>query len=205
MTAVSHTFRISLLLLGVCALVGISHADDASTSRAQQLKGAYVYALARPSSTDDESTQRGNQLKAAYLFNFVKFVEWPQQSSGDAIEICFVGAAGVQESLQASVAARSVGARPVVLRTLHRDDSPGRCGVIYFESSAAGINEIQLQSARTTALTVSDAQNFTHNGGVIQLFITDNRLRFVVNIENAKRAGLRISSNLLNLAWDVEQ
>jgi len=42
-------------------------------------------------------------------------------------------------------------------------------------------------------------------GGMIELFAEDNRLRFKVNVENAERAGLRISSNLLQLAASVEK
>lgn len=161
--------------------------------------------LASPSFAGDASLPRTEQLKAAYLFNFVKFVEWPVSAADDSIEICFVGAAGVQRSLQTSVNDKRIGARRVVVRTLNSGDAAGQCAVIYFESDASRDNQPLLQTVRTTALTVSDAQNFTRSGGVIQLFTEENRLRFVVNIDNARRAGLRISSNLLKLASSVEQ
>jgi hypothetical protein len=39
---------------------------------------------------------------------------------------------------------------------------------------------------------------------MIGLFTEHNRLRFNINLENARQAGLRISSNLLQLASAVE-
>ena len=53
-------------------------------------------------------------------------------------------------------------------------------------------------------LTVSDGNGFAHSGGTIELFTQQNRLRFIINLENARHAGLRISSNLLQLAASIE-
>ena len=40
---------------------------------------------------------------------------------------------------------------------------------------------------------------------MIRLYTESNRLRFVINVDNAKGAGLQISSNLLKLATRIEQ
>ncbi len=146
------------------------------------------------------SSERSDQLKAAYLFNFVQFVDWPADVS-DALQICFAGAPGVHDSLEAAASGKRVGERALQVRTLGKGDAVDKCAVIYFEHPDAAL----LQSARNSALTVSETNGFTHQGGVIQLFTQNNRLRFIVNIENAKRARLRISSNLLKLASSVEQ
>ncbi|HEY8508099.1 MAG TPA: YfiR family protein, partial [Steroidobacteraceae bacterium] len=72
------------------------------------------------------------------------------------------------------------------------------CNVVYIEGHSHSVE------AGAPILTVSDARNFASRGGVIELFEQGNRLRFVVNVENARRAGLRISSMLLQLASRVE-
>jgi hypothetical protein len=48
--------------------------------------------------------------------------------------------------------------------------------------------------------TVSDADNFAESGGVAQLILEKERMRFAVNVPAATRARLQLSSKLLSLA-----
>ena len=52
-------------------------------------------------------------------------------------------------------------------------------------------------------LTVSEIDHFTEQGGMIGLFIENNRIRFRINQDTIEAANLRISSKLLNLASNV--
>jgi hypothetical protein len=52
-------------------------------------------------------------------------------------------------------------------------------------------------------LTVGEHERFLDQGGVMRLFLEDNRVRFSVNQQSADRAGLQISSRLLRLARTV--
>ena len=52
--------------------------------------------------------------------------------------------------------------------------------------------------------TVSDANNFAESGGVAQLIVENDRMRFAINIASAQRGRLNISSKLLSLAKIVK-
>jgi hypothetical protein len=52
-------------------------------------------------------------------------------------------------------------------------------------------------------LTVSDDQKFLDQGGIVRLRQVDGRLRFDIDAGAARRAGLRISSQMLQLAATV--
>lgn len=146
---------------------------------------------------------REAQMKAAYVFNFVKFIDWPQ-APDEAISICFVGAEEVRNALADSTAEKKVAGRSIAVRSLmSAKDSAEQCNVLYFDSSE-GARHTALASM-VGALTIGDAGDFTRAGGVIRLYMESNRLRFTVNVENAKRSGLQVSSNLLKLATRVEQ
>ena len=58
--------------------------------------------------------------------------------------------------------------------------------------------------AGTNALTVGESPDFCDQGGVIGFRTLDNRVRFDVNLDAAKRAGLTVSSQLLKLANAVK-
>jgi hypothetical protein len=58
--------------------------------------------------------------------------------------------------------------------------------------------------AVTSVLTVGDSKPFTQNGGILALFEDHNHLRFDVNLDNARRAGVTIQPELLKAAASVE-
>jgi YfiR/HmsC-like len=53
-------------------------------------------------------------------------------------------------------------------------------------------------------LTVGETPGFAEHGGVIRLVLEDNRVRFEVNVDAARQAGLTISSRLLTLARIIQ-
>ena len=93
----------------------------------------------------------------------------------------------------------------LVTRTLARGENTSGCQVLYVESGAPFATERLVAAPQPAQLTVSDAHDFSLNEGVIELFTEGNRLRFSINLDNARRAGLKISSNLLQLASHVEE
>lgn len=158
-----------------------------------------------PSSAHARELQRVDALKAGYLFNFLKFVEWPPLAPADILTICLLGESGVYEEISTGLAEKRVGARRLVARRIAAAEPLAQCQVLYIDAGQfAAVSDVIV--ARPTALlTVSDAPDFLRNGGIIALFDEGNRLRFRISVDNARRADLRISSNLLQLASAVER
>jgi prepilin-type processing-associated H-X9-DG protein len=163
------------------------------------------FSIATPAWSDDPARQREDQLKAGYLFNFAKFVDWPASVPSDALTICFLGGAGVQQFLSTDAASKRIGTRGLVVRSLREHDTSNGCNVLYVDGSLSTTMPASLNDFSAPILTVSDSKDFTHSGGIIALYTESNRLKFIVNVQNAQRAGLRISSNLLQLASSVEK
>jgi hypothetical protein len=158
-----------------------------------------------PGRADEAGARREDQLKAAYLFNFVKFVEWPEGAVGQTLIVCFLGGAGVHAALAAGIENKKAGQRSLLARKVARSDGAGDCNVLYIEAGAAPVDWQALLAGTRAVLTVSDAGKFTHNGGMIELFTESNRLRFNIQLGHAHKAGLRVSSSLLQLAAAVEK
>jgi hypothetical protein len=53
-------------------------------------------------------------------------------------------------------------------------------------------------------LTVSDAARFAETGGMVELFVEGDRMRFAVNVDALQRARVRLSSRMLGLAKIVK-
>jgi len=70
------------------------------------------------------------------------------------------------------------------------------------ESSRA--EEIVQLLKGTSVLTIAETPGFSKQGGVINFVLEDSKVRFEVNVDAAKQAGLNISSRLLSLAKIVQ-
>jgi hypothetical protein len=54
-----------------------------------------------------------------------------------------------------------------------------------------------------SVLTVGESEHFAEGGGMIGFLLEENKIRFEINLEAAKKAKLKISSKLLVLAKTV--
>lgn len=150
----------------------------------------------------DAVTQREDQFKAAYVFNFVKFVEWPEGVAADTVTICFAGGEGVYKALLAGIDDKRVGTRRLAALQIAEPLAGGACNALYID--AARVTDYTFDG-EPAVLTISDAADFAEHGGMIQLFTENHRLRFLINVDSAHRARLRISSDLLKLAAGVQR
>src|SRR5262249_45977464 len=148
---------------------------------------------------DDAAAHREDRLKAAYLFNFAKFVEWPGLTAAQPLTICFMGGAGVYASLALDLDNKTIGGHKVQLRQLEDEAPVQGCAGLHWHARP-GEGACLFPAADLSVLTVGDSTDFTDKGGMIALYTDSNRLRFNVNVDNVRRAGLRISSSLLELA-----
>lgn len=181
-THARHTIDMSCLLHMVLALASLT--------------------VATGSVRADAVTEREDQFKAAYVFNFFKFVDWPEVERSDTLTVCFVGADGVYTALRTGIANKRVGRRSLEALQITNTSPADTCNALYIEASLAGHYTLPSEQP---VLTISDAANFTANGGMIGLFTENHRLRFTINLHSAQQTGLRISSDLLKLAARVQR
>ncbi|NIS09104.1 MAG: YfiR family protein, partial [Candidatus Dadabacteria bacterium] len=66
------------------------------------------------------------------------------------------------------------------------------------KSSDIGQNLEKLQEGNI--LTISHKKDFAINGGIINFIVVNNKINFEINLEQAKKSNIAISSKLLRLA-----
>jgi hypothetical protein len=145
-------------------------------------------------------------VKAAFLYNFVKFIEWSgDRAAHGALVVCVAGSSAVAESLKTATQQRRADEREVSVMQVVADAMPKPCHLVYVADSDEQIAHRWLAVLNgSTAFSVSDCERFAKLGGVANFFVQDGRLRFAINVDAARRAGLRISSRMLALALIVK-
>ncbi len=187
----------------------LSRRRQASTFLTLSLAAALLWApgLSRKAAAQDGSPPLEYQVKAAFLFNFAKFIEWPPDAIGgpeEAFVVCVVDNDAFARALDLAVSGKTVNGHSLKVRRLRAGDDSAFCRMLYLGSTDTPRLANLFKRARTAAvLTVGDTPGFSRQGGIINFIVQDNRVHFEINPDAAFRAGLRISSKLLQLATIV--
>ena len=148
------------------------------------------------------------QIKASFLFNFTKFVEWPQDAFSTDEKVLTIGILGNDAFGNAfkSIVEQKVMGRRVQVQHLNRDEKVDNCQVLFIsDSEKEHLPQILQRVNGTRILTVGETEDFTRQGGMINLVRQKNKMHIEVNVAAAERAGLKLSSRLLKLATIVEE
>ena len=150
-----------------------------------------------------QAPSREYALKAAFLFNFIKFVRWPEaafKGPGAPLTLCVPGPDPFGDALGA-LAEKTVQNRPLAVHHPTAVESRCDCQVVFISRAQDGrLAELLAAAAGKPVLTVGETPGFAQKGGVINFFTQDQKLRFEINVDAARAAGLEISANLLKLA-----
>jgi len=147
------------------------------------------------------------QVKAAFLFQFTKFIEWPSEAFPDAnapFSICVAGADPFGSTLNQLFHQKTVGQRRLELRrSAHGEDLQG-CQILFISASERKRFPAILEKVKAApVVTVSEDDRFIQSGGVINFILSDERVRFDINLNVAEGKGLKFSSRLLSVARTV--
>ena len=176
------------ILQGVIAVAGVLFALVAGPTHGQDAKASE------------------QQVKAAYLFKFGGYVEWPADAFADAASPVVIGVAGDEalgREVAKVVANRSINGRPVSVHVLRAGEAVPRVHILFVaRSQLARIAEIT--GAIQSALIVTDTDKGLEQGSTINFVNAENRIRFEVSLEAAKRGGIKIGAPLLSVAMRVQ-
>jgi hypothetical protein len=161
--------------------------------------------LARTSFLCAQEQPSEYQVKAAYLYNFGKFVQWPAQTStGNTFAICVLGNDPFGPILDATVANQTINGKQLVVKRISRALEASSCRVVFVSDAESGrLEKIFPILDKFGVLTVSDMPHFVQRGGMIQLVLEGDKVRFEANPAAAQKAGLALSSELLKVATKV--
>lgn len=144
------------------------------------------------------------QLKAAFLFNFAKFIQWPSASFANPrseFGICILGDDPFGKSIDDLLRGKTIGDHPVAVTRAKRLQDLAHCQIVFVSSSEKKrVPQILADLNGSNTLAVGETEGFAASGGVIQFTIEEQRVRFIINVDAAQRAGLQISSKVLALA-----
>lgn len=169
---------------------------------------AFSIALAAAWAAAEPSTALQQRIKAVFLSKFPAYVEWPPNAFADPATPLVIGVTGADaiasELEQATSEAPSVG-RPIRVKRLAQGEVADECCQILFvgaDATAEHATRVLESVAGRAVLTVTDAA-VAPPGSVINFVMVADRIRFDISRDAADGHGLKLRSQLLQVAHQV--
>ncbi|MFN8389859.1 MAG: YfiR family protein [Bdellovibrionota bacterium] len=145
------------------------------------------------------------ELKAAFVYKFINFIEWSDgTNSTQPRQICIVGDDPFKGIVQKLVSVHDPEFNRVSVRYPRSGEEVVRCSLLYISASQDANVERFISALRDLPIvTVSDIHHFARRGGMIELTVDNESIRFIINQKRAREAGVHFSSQLLALAKEL--
>ena len=148
------------------------------------------------------------QIKGAFLYKFARYVEWPAEAFKEEEDPIIIGVLGKDpfgSTLDRIVRGKKAQSRDLKIRRFGRLEDLESCHILFISSSESRwLEQILKRLEGRNTLTVGEMKLFCRDGGMIQLVVEGEMMKLRIRPGSVKKAGIKISSKLLNLAKIVE-
>jgi hypothetical protein len=153
----------------------------------------------------DSEPSKEDQVKAAYIYNFIQFTDWPAKAlpqDSSPLVVSAICGDSLSKAIENALSGKSLASHPIVYKRVTPDklDSADCNVLIVCGDDPKLIDQTVGLSRKKNILTVGDNAEFCSLGGIIRFYKEDNFVRFEINVKEAEKNNLRISSKLLKLA-----
>lgn len=144
-------------------------------------------------------------LRGVWLERFTQFIDWPEDhrvnQKGAPFELCVLEDPDFADLLTTLYVKQSIKGKPVRIHKLGADSSLANCDMLFLGTVPPLTRDDILQrSANQPLLLVSATDGYGVAGSHINVYEEDGFLRFEINLDTIKAAGLTVSSRLLQIA-----
>jgi hypothetical protein len=160
-----------------------------------------------PAQQTESADVRQNEytVKAVFLYSFGRYVEWPAQAFDNAASPFVIGILGEDSfghTLDEIAAKKTIQGRRIEIRRFASlKDYHSPCHLLFVSRSLSQEQQAEIISkmAGTPVMIVGETPGFADHGAVANFYLDGDRVRFEINIENARKAELRMDARLLSL------
>ena len=164
--------------------------------------------MPRASLSSDPQNHQKQKITALYLYNFLLFVDWPENAASDTIKLATYGAPQVYETLK-PMAGKTIKGKKLVVFSLTKPEGLDDCCQVLFvgDTEPQALRELLKEVNGKPILTVSDKAGFVRLGGMV--FFKDpgglrkdgkKQKRFIINLSAVRKSRLKIRSRLLRMS-----
>jgi hypothetical protein len=139
--------------------------------------------------------------QAMYIYNFLRHINWPENSVGDKFVIGVYGNSQTFDELVTFTRDRKIGTKLIEVVKINSVEEAAHCQLLFVPNSKSSkISEIKNQIGNKSCLIVSEKSGTLDSGSAIEFLIVNDRLKFKINLANAKQQKLEVSKDLIDMS-----
>jgi hypothetical protein len=151
-------------------------------------------------------------LKAGFLYNFTQLIQWPEETASlsDTLyapidfSMCVFGSDPFGNLLEVLADNLNNEGRPMKILRLGLKDPWYDCHMLFVpKAQNLLMDKILKKVADAPILVISEAPSQGERKPAINFLIKDDTIQFTLNKDAIKRSGLRVDSELLDIALEV--
>jgi len=139
------------------------------------------------------------KLKALYISRLADFISWPQSIENQTFKIC------IDSDDEVAIQLKKIKLADVLNRQVEIIAPPK--GLLLTQCHFLYISQGQVDSSLANApiLTLSSQAGFAEQGGMIEFYLEQSKVRMKVNLRALNQSSIKLSSKLLRLLKIVKQ
>jgi hypothetical protein len=141
-----------------------------------------------------------HEVYAMMMFNITKYVQWPDNSSGEFI-IGVIGNGDVYNTLNAWYGGKPKGSQTYKIKSFKTAAEAENCSVVFIDrSKISEFENVKNKVKGKNTLIITDRNGFGERGSSINFTTIDNKLKFELNQRAIEAANLKVASSLTSMA-----
>ena len=151
----------------------------------------------------NKSNAQSTDYKAycLYVYNFMKYVEWPEEESKGDFIIGLIGDSQISDDLKIVASNKKLKGRKIIFKTFKAVEDIAFCHLLYVSSSkSSAIKTINQKFANKPVLIVGEREGTVYKGAALSFLTTDeDELKFDISKKELENHKLKIASSLIKL------
>jgi hypothetical protein len=100
------------------------------------------------------------------------------------------------------VSNKRVGSQPIIVKKFDDLQTLSRCHILFVgDGKVSKFNEVISKLQGTNTLIITERKGMINSGSAIDFFIEEDKLKFVMNADNAEKYDLIVSKALQDMAY----
>jgi hypothetical protein len=142
-----------------------------------------------------------HEIHAAMLYNFIKYVQWPNEAEGGDFVVGVMGEDDVFNTLKTWYDGKPKGSKKYVIKKLATAAEAGGCQVVYLgKNKSKELENIMNSITGKSVLTITDGNGLGKKGSCINFKVVDGKLKFELNQATVTSYNLKVSGQLSSMA-----